>query len=163
MPFAELTNTDKGPRGIHTVDGLVMLEPGETRSLDIAEAELVDLPGYFAITTPSLSDMCAAIVKATDPDDPTAALDAMKIADLRALAAERGISLPETGTGEGGRVLKADIVAAIVAGPVEPQGDALDGMTDEELRATVQALTGEEAPADADRGALLALARGGTA
>ncbi len=159
MPFAELTNTDKGPRGIHTVDGLVMLEPGETRSLDIAEAELVDLPGYFAITTPSLSDMCAAIVKATDPDDPTAELDAMTIPQLKALAAERGVPLPETGSGDGGRVLKADIVAALAKGPAEPQGDALDNMSDEELRATVQALTGAEAPADADRAALLAIAR----
>lgn len=155
MPFAELTNTDKGPRGIHTVDGLVMLEPGETRSLDIAEAELVDLPGYFAI-----ADYAALDVKATDPDDPTAALDAMTVAQLKALAAERGVPLPETGSGDGGRVLKADIVAAIAKGPTEPQGDALDAMSDDELRATVQALTGDEAPADADRAALLALARG---
>lgn len=158
MPTVEITNTDRGPRGVNSADGLVMLDPGETKAVDLSAAELADLPGYFVA-----GGAPAADAPATDPDDPTAALDAMKIADLRALAAERGISLPETGTGEGGRVLKADIVAAIVAGPVEPQGDALDGMTDEELRATVQALTGEEAPADADRGALLALARGGTA
>lgn len=159
MPTAEITNTDKGPRGLHTVDGLVMLEPGETRSLDLPEAEILDLADHFAITTPSLSDMCAAIVKATDPDDPTAALDAMTVAQLKAHAAERGVPLPVSGSGDGGRVLKADIVAALAKGPAEPQGDALDAMSDEELRATVQALTGAEAPADADRAALLAIAR----
>ena len=156
MPIAEITNTDKGPRGLHTVDGLVMLEPGETRSLDLPEAEIRDLASHFAI-----GDHAAAEGGTNrDPDDPTAALDTMTIPQLKALAAERGVQLPETGSGDGGRVLKADIVAAIAAGPAEPQGDALAGMTDDELRATVQALTGAEAPADADRDALLALARG---
>jgi len=154
MPTAEITNTDKGPRGLHTVDGLVMLEPGETRSIDLPEAEILGLADHFAI-----GDYTPTEGSNRDPDDPTAGLDAMTIPALKALAAERGVQLPETGTGDGGRVLKADIVAAIAAGPVEPQGDALDHMSDDELRATVQALTGAEAPADADRAALLALAR----
>ena len=155
MPPAEITSTDKGPRGLHTVDGLVMLEPGETRSLDLPEAEILDLADHFAI-----ADYTPAEGSNRDPDDPTAELDAMTIPQLKALAADRGVQLPETGTGDGGRVLEADIVSALVKGPAEPQGDALDNMSDEELRATVQALTGAEAPADADRAALLAIARG---
>lgn len=37
--------------------------------------------------------------------------------------------------------------------------DELDDMDDETLRATVQAITGQEPPADADRATLLGLAR----
>lgn len=160
MPTATITNTAKGPRGVYAVDGLAMLEPGETRSLDLPEAEIEGLADHFTIADYSAADAS----NVTDPDDPTAALDAMTVPRLKALAAERGVSLPETGTGDGGRVLKADIVAAIVAAAsVAPaaSGDALDAMNDDELRATVQALTGDEPPADADRTALLALARAG--
>ena len=32
--MATLTNTGKGPRGVHTKTALVYLEPGETRDLD---------------------------------------------------------------------------------------------------------------------------------
>lgn len=150
MPIVEITNTARGMRGVNTVEGLAMLAPGETRSLDVPEGELADLPAYLSTGAP------VAAPVATDPDDPTAALDAMTVPALRALAAERGIKLPETGTGGEGRVLKADIVAAIVAGA---KSDTLDGLDNDELRATVQALTGTEPDADLDRDALLALAR----
>lgn len=150
MPIIEITNTDRGPRGVNTAEGLAMLAPGETRALDVPEGELADLPAYLSTG--------AAIA----PAEPSVDLEAMTVADLRALAEERGIKLPETGSGGEGRVIKADLVAAIAAGAkAEPAGDTLDGMDDEELRATVQALTGVEPAADLDRDALLALARAG--
>jgi len=45
-------NIAKGPRGLHAKSGLVMLEPGETRTdLDISPAELASAQesGYFEI------------------------------------------------------------------------------------------------------------------
>lgn len=152
MPFAEITNTDRGPRGVHTVDGLVMIDPGKTESLDIPEHELADLPAHFAI-----GDYTALDAPQGD------GLDDKTTKELAAIVAAEGVTLPETGTGANGRVVKVDVITAIRAKratpPAAPQGDALDGMTDEELRATVQALTGTEPAADADRAALLALAR----
>lgn len=139
MPKIEITNSDKGPRGIRTVDGLVTLAPGETQTLDVTEGEAADLPAYFKAG------------KSDAPSEPEGdGLDSLKVAELDKIIADEGVTVPETGTGKDGRIVAA-------AGT---EGDTLDGMTDEELRATVQALTGEEAPADADRAALLALARG---
>lgn len=155
MPTVEITNTDKGPRGVNTAGGLVMLDAGETRSLDVPAAELDDLPGYL-----SAGD------RAEEPTEPQGdGLDAMSAKELDKVVADEGVTLPEKGTGANGRVVKADVVAAIRAkraapAGTEPQGDTLDEMSDDDLRATVQALTGTEAPADADRAALLALARG---
>jgi hypothetical protein len=153
-----IKNTARGMRGVNTVGGLVYLNPNETRDdLDVADAELAamrnDTP-YFEINGKA-------------PAAPAAAdsLDDMSVADLTKLAADEGVTLPEKGTGANDRVVKADIVKAITdarvaagAGTGEP--DELDAMDDDTLRATVQALTGEAAPADADRTALLALARG---
>lgn len=151
MPKIEITNTDNGPRGIRTADGLVTLAPGETQTLDVTADEAADLPGYFST---------GKTVPAGPEGD---GLDGLKVAELDKIIADEGVTVPETGTGANGRVVAADKVAAIrakrAAPPAGPEGDTLDGMTDEELRATVQALTGEEAPADADRAALLALAR----
>lgn len=151
MPKIEITNSDKGPRGIRTVDGLVTLAPGETQTLDVTADEAADLPGYFSTGK-------------TVPGEPEGdGLDGLKVAELDKIIADEDVTVPETGTGANGRVVAADKAAAIrakrAAPPAGPEGDTLDGMTDEELRATVQALTGEEAPADADRAALLALAR----
>lgn len=42
----------------------------------------------------------------------------------------------------------------------EPQSVDLDALDDDTLRTTIAAITGKPAPADADRAALLALARG---
>lgn len=156
MPTVEITNTDKGPRGVNTVDGLVMLDPGETRPLDVPTAELDDLPEYL-----SAGDRPAPEAPAGEQGD---GLDDKTTKELDKIVADEGVTVPETGTGANGRVVKADIVAAIrakrSAPPAGEQGDGLAGMTDDELRATVQALTGAEAPADAGRDALLALARG---
>lgn len=155
MPILTISNTARGQRGVHTVDGLVMLDPGESRPLELTEAQVEN-----ARDTAGLSfDAPAASATGESAQDD---LESKSIAQLKALAAEKGIVLPETGTGDGGRVLKRDIIAAIknpTTAP-EPQGDALDQMNDDELRATVQALTGAEAPADATRADLLAQARG---
>lgn len=154
MPIVEITNKARAQRGVHTTGGLVMLEPGESRTgLDVPDAELADLPEYLEIANRAAAP---AGVLAHDADP----LETMTVSALKALAAQRGVALPETGSGGEGRVVKADIIAALKAGRTEPQGDALDAMSDDELRAAVQALTGAEAPADADRAALIALARG---
>jgi len=150
MPIATIKNTAPGARGVHAADGLVMIEPGQTVTLDVPENELVDLPDHFAISDYTPADEAPA----------GDGLESMTVSALKALAAERGVALPETGSGDGGRVLKADIIAALSEAPAA-DADALDGMDDDALRATVQALTGAEPPADADRAALLALARAG--
>lgn len=150
MKTISISNTAKGQRGVHTVDGLVMLEPGETRSLELTDAQVDN-----ARDTDYLSFDAPATVAVPIADG----LESKTIAQLKALAAEKGIALPETGTGDGGRVLKSDIIAAI-ENPKADEGDALDAMNDDELRATVQALTGQEPAAEASREDLLALARG---
>jgi len=55
----KVTNTSEGPRGINTAAGPVLLEPGETRDLDVsaAEAKIARATGWFemagaAATTP---------------------------------------------------------------------------------------------------------------
>lgn len=151
MPTVTLTNTDPGPRGVISTDGLVMLAPGESRSLSLSTAEAGDLPAYF-----SAGDVTEG--KAADGDG----LDDLKVAELDKIIADESVTVPETGTGKDGRVVAADKVAAIRAhrSGDAPVADELDDMDDETLRATVQAITGAEAPADADRTALLALARG---
>lgn len=149
MPEVEITNTARAMRGINATEGLVMLAPGETRPLDVPEAELVDVPEYFTVGKAAVAADAAEPAKGDD-------LSGKTVAELRAIAAERGVTLPETGSGGDGRVLKSDIIAALEAKPA----DALDDMTDAELRTAVQALTGDEAPADASRADLLAIARG---
>lgn len=38
--MTKITNVSKGPRGIHTDDGLVVLAPGESQDLKLSKAEL---------------------------------------------------------------------------------------------------------------------------
>lgn len=152
--MATLTNTAPGPRGAYNGGVLAMIEPGQTVDLaDMTADELTNATeaGYFTV-----EGGAAKAAKASDPDDPTAELDAMSVAQLTALAAEKGVTVPTEGTGANGRVLKADIIAAIEAGP---PADGVDAMSDDELRATVLALTGTEPAADATRDDLIAAVR----
>lgn len=151
MPKVSITNAARADRGVHSVDGLVMLAPGETRELDVPQGELDDLPDYLTVDG------------APEPTEPEGdGLDGMAIAELDKIIADEGAKVPEMGTGNGGRVVKADKVAAIRAHreAAAKAADGLDDMDDATLRDTVQAITGAEPPADADRAALLALARG---
>lgn len=149
MPTVTLTNTARADRGVHTTDGLVMLAPGETRELALPEGEADDLPEYFAVGD-----------RVDDKPAEGDGLDDMTVAALDKLISDEGVTVPEQGTGNEGRVVKADKVAAIRAHRAGgAPTDELDGMDDETLRATVQAITGQEPPADADRATLLGLAR----
>ena len=149
-----LSNTARGPRGAHALGALVMLNPGETRTVEMTATEADNAHETDGLT----------VGAAPGADEPAPGADETDLArrsidDLTALAAECGVALPTTGSGANGRVLKADIVAAIEAGPAAVD-DGLADMGDDDLRATVEALTGEAPPADADRAALIALARG---
>jgi hypothetical protein len=78
-----LTNIDVGPRGIYTQNGLVILNPRETREdLSIHENELgKNLPGYFHEGKPP---SFTATAQPAAPSDP---LDGLDAAGLEALAA----------------------------------------------------------------------------
>lgn len=39
--MAKFTNISNGPRGIHTIEGLVMVDAGETVEVDLAKGEVV--------------------------------------------------------------------------------------------------------------------------
>lgn len=145
-------NIAPGPRGFRDVaSGYVELDPGAIATdVTFAPGELESAreTGYFEI---SGGDALAPVELPEKRDD------------LDALALSLGIDLATiVGTGANGNVVKSDVVAAIEAKRAEGAGggDALDGMSDDELRAAVAAITGSEVPADADRSALLALARG---
>jgi len=144
MPFLEITNTARAQRGVHTVDGLVMLEAGETRELELSDGEADGLASYFA---------AFGALPALALDAPTG-LAALTVAQLRAHAAEKGVTLPET------RLTKAELIAAIEAGPREPGAVELDALPDETLREMVKALIGVAPGADLDRDALITLVRG---
>lgn len=156
-----IKNIASGIRGFHDAKhGLVNLEPGQEvddAELTAAERESAESTGYFEI------DGEATAGPASDPDDPTAALDKNSVGELTDMATAEGVDVDAIeGTGANGRVLKADLVAAIVAkraAPAKP-ADELDGMDDATLRATVQAITGTEPAADATREQMLAAARG---
>lgn len=158
MKKITITNTAPGIRGIALAGGGIRnLEPGATDTVTVDDAEADDLPEYFTLAGSESAG-----------EDDAEAVKEKTVAELKAEAAEKGIDLDAlTGTGGNGRVVKADIEKAIAdhdakaaAGAGAGAGDAIDAMSDDELRATVKALTGADAPADADRAALVALARG---
>lgn len=154
-------NIATGIRGLHAKSGFVDLNPGEERDdLDIDAGELASAQatGYFEFDgAASSSDDQAA----DEGDDLDTTLDG-----LEKIAKDEGIDLSAVqGTGKNGNVLKSDVQGAIRTARAAKAaggtgGDELDAMDDDTLRTTVQAITGTEAPADADRAALLALARG---
>jgi hypothetical protein len=78
-----LTNVDVGPRGIYTKNGLVILDPRETREgLEIHQNELgKNLPKYFHEGKPP---SFTATAQPAAPSDP---LDGLDAAGLEALAA----------------------------------------------------------------------------
>lgn len=149
-----LSNTARGPRGAHVAGEIVMLDPGKSAVVGMSEDEITNARETDGLTV----DVGGA--QAAPADDGPADLSRLSIDELTALAAERGVALPTTGSGANGRVLKSDIVAAIEAGPADAD-DGLADMSDEELRSTVETLTGSAPAVDASRAALIALVRGG--
>jgi hypothetical protein len=84
MAKSKITNTASGSRGVHTVGGLLMVEPGQTVEVELADNEelyegLVEGAGGF---------------------------DSMTKAELRAVLDERGIAYEDADT-------KADLLAKI--------------------------------------------------
>lgn len=90
----------------------------------------------------------AVYVEATDEPDGGKPLDQLKVDELRAYAAERGIAL-------GDATKKADIIAAITAAEGATPVDYSAMSDDELLNAAVDA--GIEVPEGTDRDALIAL------
>jgi hypothetical protein len=95
MAKVTIKNTSDGPRGVHTNRGLRFLEPGESREVEISDAELkgAKSTGYFEVGG-----------KAEKPEDD--GLGELKVEDLRALAENDGINL-------GDATRKGDVIDAI--------------------------------------------------
>jgi hypothetical protein len=155
-------NIAPGVRGFHDHnDGYLELDAGKTASEVVfseGEYESAKRTGAFELE----HDGDAA--SDDKGDDQGKALDDMTTAELQAEGVDEAAI---SGTGAQGKVKNSDRVAAIEAKraapatpPAAPSGDTLDAMGDDDLRATVAALTGSEPPADADRDTLLRLARG---
>lgn len=156
MAKVTITNTAGALRGVNADSGLVYIEPGATETLEISGGNLKSARAKSYFSFDGEADESA------DAESTGDGLDDKSVGDLDKIIAAEGVTLPETGSGNNGNVVKADKVAAIRAhreGSATPT-DELDGMDDETLRATVQAITGDEPPADADRATLLGLARG---
>lgn len=152
MAEQTVTNTAKGPRGLNTVNGYRELAPGETASVELTEAEAKSAKGvgYFAFGKAAAEK---AAESANDDLDVT-------VAKLREIAVAEKVDL-------NGATAKADIQDAIrtaradkAASTSGQANDDLDNMSDDDLRTTVQAVTGSEPAADASREQLLKLARG---
>ena len=155
-----LTNTTAGPRGVHQDDGsYVELEPKQTRTVDLTDAEYASAKstGYFVFGAAAAKEVAASTPTATGGDELPS-----NVMKLKKIARDEGIDAGEAHT-------VAELQAAITAGRAAKAGggtgnitppDDLDTLPDDVLRTTVQAITGKEPPADADRDALLKLARG---
>lgn len=100
--MTKLTNFTSGPKGVHTVGGLVYIGGGQTsEDLDISEGELkaAKATGWF-------SKPKDAEAPEDDDDDSEKALADLTVPKLKALAEAEQIDL-------GDATVKADIIAAI--------------------------------------------------
>lgn len=153
-------NTAPGPRGINTTDGYRELAPNETATVELDDAEFksASKTGYFHFDAQAKADAKADQAAASGEGLPS------NMPKLKSIAKAEGVDLT-------GKTSVADIQKAILdaraakvdaanATPPAPPSDDLDNMDDATLRTTVQAITGEEPAADADRETLLKLARG---
>lgn len=154
-------NTAPGVRGFHDLEsGYVELEPGKSASgvrFTEAEYKSTDGMGAFEITegdAPATDDDAQVAVGAKAYDEITAN-------DLRAALDEKQVQYASNADKRALYDLYAASFADDAAPPVTPApGDELDKSSDDDLRDIVKALTGNDAPADADRETLLKLARG---
>jgi len=152
--LGSIKNTQRGIRGVNTVDGPLDIEPGATVDdveLSDGEYRVAKRTGWFEFGDESGGGGSG------DPDGGKSADDLdTTIAKLREIAAAEGVDLS-------GLTAKADIQAAIrAAREAKASGaDELDGLDDDTLRTTVAALTGKSVDelAETDRAGLLALAR----
>lgn len=97
--MAKLKNYTSGPKGVHTVNGLVYIEAGKTSDeLDISDGELkaAKATGWFS----------APKIEGDDDTDGDEGLNGNTVAELKVIAEAEEIDL-------GDATKKADIVAAI--------------------------------------------------
>lgn len=157
-------NTAPGVRGFHDArDGYLELEPkGSASGVRFTE------PEYDSATATGAFEITAGDAPADDSDDQAAvaakAYDEITVNDLRAALNEKGVTFASNADKRALYDLYAASFDQAPEGGIPPRtdepNDTLDKMSDADLRDTVKALTGEDAPADADREALLKLARG---
>jgi hypothetical protein len=157
-------NTSPGVRGFYDVEsGYVELEPGKSASgVRFTEAE------YESTTRTAAFDIGTGDAPAADDQADDTPAGAKAYADITAKDIKAHLDAQNPPVAYESDANKAALYAlytgtfaAPASQPVTPPpGDTLDKMSDDDLRDTVKALTGEDAPADADRDALLALARG---
>jgi hypothetical protein len=153
-------NTAPGPRGLNTVDGYRELAPGETLTgVELSEAEFksADKTGYFHFDSAAKRDAKADEAPGSGEGLPN------NMPKLKGIAKAEGVDI--SGLNSVADIQKAILdartaKAAAAATPPAPPTDDLDNMSDADLRSTVQAITGDEPAADADRETLLKLARG---
>ncbi len=155
-------NTSPGVRGFYDVEsGYVELEPGKSASgvrFTEPEYESATRTGGFEIST---GDAPATDDQADDTPAGAKAYNDITVAQLKSHLDAANVSYETDANKAALYEQYTATFAAPAAAPVTPPpGDTLDKMSDADLRDTVKALTGEDAPADADRDALLALARG---
>lgn len=103
----KIKNTSAAPQGVHTTNGLEWLQPGQTRTLDVApeyEARVKKLPFLKVLADPLDHD--ADGIKGGVHPPVGDGYDGMTVAQLRELAAEREIDL-------GDAKKRDDIVAAL--------------------------------------------------
>lgn len=95
--MAKLKNYTSGPKGVHTVGGLVYIDAGRTSDdLDISEGELKAAKATGWFTRP----------KGDDEDEADEGLNGNTVAELKAIAENEQIELGDV-------TKKADIIAAI--------------------------------------------------
>lgn len=98
----KITNTQPGPRGINAVSGPVLIEPGETREVEVyaREREHIKATGWFEVKGDYTPNPDASTAKSGDEEAAIKALadrDA-RIAELEAqLAAKADAAKPEGG------------------------------------------------------------------
>lgn len=89
----KITNTQPGPRGINTVSGPVLVEPGETVDVKVfsREREHIEAAGWFTVEGDYTDD---ASLRASD--------DSNEIDELKKQLAERDAEIAKLKAGGGG-------------------------------------------------------------
>lgn len=102
----QVTNTQKGPRGINTAQGPVLIEPGQTVDVEVSEAELkvARASGWFEF---------GKAAAAKPPETKAADLDKLSDDELRAYLKARNVAVD-------GRLGREKLLEAAKAAPAEP-------------------------------------------
>ena len=120
---AEIKNTSRAPQGVHCVDGLKHIEPGQTRTLDVAETYM---PRVDALPFLDVKWLEEAKPTKSEPDD----LDTTgpnTAAEVLAMFADKAVHF-QTAKAEAAKLLgndmpekKADIIAALEELATKPE------------------------------------------